>query len=89
MTGVPVKSKVASSLASGKRAIAIWYLIERLLLGDLGLQQIADNLGHRVLPLQPGGEDLVERGAHAGELQLVHHLDDLVALHHTARRRLS
>src|SRR6516164_6627179 len=33
-----------------------------------------------LLPLQPGGEDLVERGAHAGELQLVHHLDDLVAL---------
>jgi hypothetical protein len=24
----------------------------RLLLGDLGLQQIADNLGHRVLPLR-------------------------------------
>src|SRR5712692_1950509 len=53
----------------------------RLLLGDLGLQQLADDLRHRMLPLQAVGDDLVEGGAHAGELQLAHHLEDLVSLH--------
>ena len=42
-----------------------------------------------MLPLQSIGEDLVEGSAHAGELQLAHHLDDLMAFHQMARRRLS
>jgi hypothetical protein len=42
-----------------------------------------------MLPPQSIGEDLIEGGAHAGELQLAHHLDDLMTFHQTARRRLS
>jgi hypothetical protein len=42
-----------------------------------------------MLPLQAMGEDLVEGGAHAGEFQLAHHLNDLMAFHQIARRRLS
>jgi len=42
-----------------------------------------------MLPLQSIGEDLIEGGAHAGELQLAHHVEDLVALHQRALLRRS
>jgi hypothetical protein len=49
----------------------------RLLFGDLGLQQIADDLRYGVLPFQSVGEYLVESSPHSGEFQLAHHLNDL------------
>ena len=61
----------------------------RLLLGDLGGEQVADDPLRLVLALHRGGDDLVVGGPHAEELQLAHGLQDLGALHHTALLRLS
>jgi hypothetical protein len=61
----------------------------RLLFGDLGLEQLADDPRHRVLPLEPVGDHLVKGSTHAGELQLVHDRKDLLAFHQMALRRLS
>src|SRR5262249_19760466 len=38
----------------------------RLLLGDLGLEQVADDILDGMLALEPGGQHLVEGGPHAG-----------------------
>ena len=61
----------------------------RLLLGDLGLEQLADDPRHRVLALEPIGNHLVEGGPHARELQLVHDRKNLLAFHQMALLRLS
>ena len=61
----------------------------RLLLGDLGGQQVADDPLRLVLALHGGGDDLVEGGLHAVELQLAHGGQDLGAFHHTALLRRS
>ena len=61
----------------------------RLLLGDLGGEQIANDLLRLVLALDGGGDDLVEGRLHAVELQLAHGGEDLGTLHHTALLRLS
>lgn len=67
-----------------------WYLIERgLLLGDLGLEQAADDARRLVLALDAGGHDLVIGKAHAVELQLAHEIQDVAALHQLALLRLS
>ncbi len=52
-----------------------------LLVGDLGLEQRADDLLHRVAALEAVGEDVVVDGAHPCELQRRHHLEDVMALH--------
>jgi hypothetical protein len=51
-----------------------------VLLGDLGLQQVTENVKRRMLTLQPVGHHLIEGGAHAGELERRHHLEGLMAL---------
>ena len=68
----------------GQRQLGATHLVldgSRLLVGDLGLQQLADDSLHRMLALEAVGEHLVERVAHAGELECGHHLQDLMALH--------
>ena len=61
----------------------------RLLLGDLGFEQIADDALRLVLTLYRGGDDLVEGGLHAEELEFAHGVEDLGAFHHMALLRLS
>jgi hypothetical protein len=60
-----------------------------LLLGELGLEQLGDNLLRLVLPLHGGGEDLVIGRLHAVELQLGHGGEDLGSLHQWMLLRLS
>jgi hypothetical protein len=52
-----------------------------LLLGDLGGEQITHDLLHGMLAFNPVGQHFIERGTHARELQLAHHLQDLMAFH--------
>ena len=61
----------------------------RLLLGDLGLQEVADDHLRLVRALHGRLDDLVEGGLHAVELQLAHGGEDLLAFHHTALLRRS
>jgi putative transposase len=56
----------------------------RLLLGDLGGEQVADDPLWLVLALHRGGDDLVIGGLHAEQLQPAHGLQDLRTFHHTA-----
>ena len=51
----------------------------RQLLVDLGLEQVSDETLGFVLALDGGGDDLVEGGAHAEELQRSHHVEDVGA----------
>ena len=55
-----------------------------MLVGDLRLQQIADDVLNGILALDRVGDHLVIGMAHTGELELAHQLQDLVALHHHA-----
>src|SRR5271166_890046 len=52
-----------------------------LLLGDLGCEQIAHDLLYGMLTFNPVGQHLIERGTHARELQIAHHLQDLMTFH--------
>ena len=52
-----------------------------LLLGNLGLQQIADNAGRLMLPLDARGHDLVIGAAHPVEFEAAHQVEDLGAFH--------
>ena len=61
----------------------------RLLFGNLGLQQVADDCLRLVRPLHRRLDDLVEGGLHAVEPQLAHGGEDLLAFHHTALLRVS
>ena len=61
----------------------------RLLLADLGSEQVADDPLRLVLALDRSCDDLVERGLHAIELELAHGGHDLGTFHHTALLRLS
>src|SRR5215204_3252412 len=61
----------------------------RLLLGDLGLKEVADDLLWLVGPLYGDRDDLVEGGLYAVEPQLAHAGEDLLAFHHTALLRVS
>ena len=82
LIGVPSKTNSSISFAIGSLAMAIWYLIERLLLGELGGQQVAHHALRFVLPLHRGGDDLVVGRPHAEELELAHRGHDPASLHH-------
>ena len=56
----------------------------RLLLDDLGGEQVADDPLRLVLALHRGGDDLVLGGLHAEQLQPAHGLQDLRTFHHMA-----
>jgi hypothetical protein len=83
LTGVSVKSKSSMSLASGSLAIGdLVFDGACLLLGDLGCQQVTHDARRFVLALDAGiGHDLVISAAHAVELQLAHHVEDLGSFH--------
>src|SRR5271156_6877727 len=53
----------------------------RLLLADLGVEQIADDALGFVLAFDGGGHDLIEGGLHAVELELTHEVEELSAFH--------
>jgi hypothetical protein len=61
----------------------------RLLLGDLGAEQVADNARRFVPAFDAARHHLVIGGAHAEQLERRHQLEDIGALHQEARRRLS
>jgi hypothetical protein len=61
----------------------------RLLLGDLGLEEVADDALRLMLALHGGGDDLVEGGLHAVELQVAHHVEDVGSFHAQALLRRS
>lgn len=58
-----------------------------LLLGDLGLEQVADDAGRLVLALHGMAHHLVERCAHAVELERAHQVEDMGAFHGGLLRR--
>ena len=67
LTGDTAKSKSSMSLASGNLAMVGWYFDRaRLLLGDLGGEQVADNARRLVPALDAVGHDLVPRGPACG-----------------------
>ena len=53
----------------------------RLLLGNLGLQQVTDDAGRFVLARDAGGHDLVIGTAHPVKLEAAHQVEDLGAFH--------
>src|ERR1700694_6027636 len=53
----------------------------RLLLADLGVEQIADDALRFVLAFDGGGHDLIEGSLHAVELELTHEVEELSAFH--------
>jgi hypothetical protein len=55
-----------------------------LVVGKLGAQQFADHLLQGMPPLGRLADDLVVGGAHAGQLQRAHRLQDLLAFHQTS-----
>jgi len=61
----------------------------RLLLADLGCQQIADDPLRLMLALHGGGDDLVVGSLHAEQLEPGHGVEDLGTLHQTPPLRLS
>jgi hypothetical protein len=61
----------------------------RLLLVDLGGQQVADNALGFMLAFDRGGHDLVEGGLHAVELELAHEVEQLGSFHQMILLRLS
>ena len=61
----------------------------RLLLRDLGAQEVADEALRLVLALERGRERLVVGGLHAVELQLAHHVEDFGPLHRQALLKVS
>src|SRR3954464_13144023 len=61
----------------------------RLLLADLGIEQIADDALGFMLAFDGGGHDLVEGGLHAVELELAHELEELGSFHQMVLLRLS
>jgi hypothetical protein len=71
-------------------AIVIWYLIDRaLLLGDFGLQKIANDARRFVLTLDACRHHFVVGGAHAVELQLTHQGENVGPFHELALLKLS
>lgn len=71
----------------GQRQLGDRHLIfdrARLLLIDLGLQQIADHAAWAMLSLYRIGDHLIIGVPHARELERPHHLQDLVAFHRTS-----
>ena len=90
LIGVSVEGEVGDVLGQGQLGDGDLVLDRaRLLLGDLRGEQVADDPLRLVLALHRGGDDLVEGGLHAEELQLAHGGQDLGAFHHTALLRRS
>jgi hypothetical protein len=70
--------------SAGKRQLGDGHLVldrARLLLGDLGAQQVANDPRCRVLALYRICDDVIIGLTHASELQVAPHLEDLVAFH--------
>jgi hypothetical protein len=85
-----VKLEVAEVL--GERELGDGELVfdrARLLLVDLGGEQIADDALRFVLALDRGGHDLIEGGLHAIELQLAHEVEEFGSFHQMVLLRLS
>ena len=61
----------------------------RLLLVDLGIEQIADDALGFMLAFDGGSHDLVEGGLHAVELELTHEVEELSTFHQMVLLRLS
>ena len=61
----------------------------RLLLVDLGVEQITDNALGFMLALDGRGHDLVEGVLHAVELELAHEVEELSSFHQMVLLRLS
>src|SRR4051794_237547 len=61
----------------------------RLLLADLGIEQIADDALRLMLAFDSRDHDLVEGGLHAVELEFAHELEQLSAFHQIVLLRLS
>src|SRR6266403_350160 len=61
----------------------------RLLLADLGVEQITDDALRFVLAFDGRGHDLVEGGLHAVELELAHEVEELSSFHQLVLLRLS
>ena len=61
----------------------------RLLLTDLGAEQIADIPLRLMLALDGGRHDLVEGGLHSVKLELTHEIEELGSFHQMVLRRLS
>jgi hypothetical protein len=89
LIGVPVKSKLSMSLA---RQLGDGQLVldrARLLLGDLGVEQIADDARRLMPTLDAGGHHLVVGRAHAEELEGGHQLENIGPLHQPTLRSRS
>src|SRR4051794_6028200 len=68
----------------GERQLGDGHLVldrARLLFGDLGGEQLADDARRLVLALDRGGYYLVVSRPHAEQLELGHQLEDVAALH--------
>ena len=68
----------------GERELGDGHLVAdgpRLFLGDLGLQQIADDARRFMLALDAASHDLIISAAHPVELQRAHQVEDLGAFH--------
>src|SRR6476620_3456782 len=61
----------------------------RLLLVDLGVEQITDDALGFMLTFDGRGHDLVEGGLHAVELELAHEIEELGSFHQLVLLRLS
>jgi hypothetical protein len=61
----------------------------RLLLVDLGVEQITDDTLGFMLAFDSRGHDLVEGGLHAVELELAHEVEELGSFHQLVLLRLS
>jgi hypothetical protein len=61
----------------------------RLLLADLGGEQITNDALGLMLAFDSSGHDLIEGGLHAEELELAHEIEELGAFHQMVLLRLS
>jgi hypothetical protein len=61
----------------------------RLLLADLGVEQITDDALGLMLAFDSGRHDLVEGSLHAEELKLAHEVEELGSFHQMVLLRLS
>ena len=61
----------------------------RLLLTDLGVEQVTDDALRFVLAFDGRSHDLVEGGLHAVELELAHEVEELSSFHQMVLLRLS
>src|SRR5271154_7056557 len=95
LIGVPSNWKSLRSLASevlGERQLGDGELVfdrARLLLVDLGGEQVADDALRFMLAFDGGGHHLVQGGLHAVELEFAHEVEELGSFHQMVLLRLS